>query len=172
MIRGPVFRNRPADPGDVHVVLERDVFVRDVPPPNSASHTGRHRHAIRERARVRGGLDLPHHDPADRSDQRQLVNVIVVEGVPLGILGKLEAKGIKIGTPSLGGSITTAGDLVFTGATVFAEHMGVWLLWRWNRSLILESQQGARWTVRFSKSMMCPGFFTLAPVIGPVPRPL
>ena len=38
--------------------------------------------------------------------------------VPLGMFEELEAKGIKTGTPSLGGSITTAGDLVFIGATI------------------------------------------------------
>ena len=38
--------------------------------------------------------------------------------VPLGAFEELEAKGIKTGTPSLGGSITTAGDLVFIGATI------------------------------------------------------
>ncbi len=38
--------------------------------------------------------------------------------VPLGVFEELEAKGIKTGTPSLGGSITTAGDLVFIGATI------------------------------------------------------
>jgi quinoprotein glucose dehydrogenase len=38
--------------------------------------------------------------------------------VPLGIFEELEAKGIKTGTPSLGGSITTAGDLVFIAATI------------------------------------------------------
>ena len=38
--------------------------------------------------------------------------------VPLGAFDELEAKGIKTGTPSLGGAITTAGNLVFIGATV------------------------------------------------------
>jgi glucose dehydrogenase len=38
--------------------------------------------------------------------------------VPLGSFPELEAKGIKTGTPSLGGAITTAGNLVFIGATV------------------------------------------------------
>ena len=38
--------------------------------------------------------------------------------VPLGVFDELEAKGIKTGTPSLGGGITTAGDLVFIGATI------------------------------------------------------
>jgi len=38
--------------------------------------------------------------------------------VPLGAFDDLEAKGIKTGTPSLGGAITTAGNLVFIGATV------------------------------------------------------
>lgn len=38
--------------------------------------------------------------------------------VPLGAFDALEAKGIKTGTPSLGGAITTAGNLVFIGATV------------------------------------------------------
>ena len=38
--------------------------------------------------------------------------------VPLGIFEELEAKGIKTGTPSLGGSIATAGDLVFIAATI------------------------------------------------------
>ena len=38
--------------------------------------------------------------------------------VPLGIFEELEAKGIKTGTPSSGGPITTAGNLVFIGATI------------------------------------------------------
>jgi len=38
--------------------------------------------------------------------------------VPLGSFDALDAKGIKTGTPSLGGAITTAGNLVFIGATV------------------------------------------------------
>jgi glucose dehydrogenase len=38
--------------------------------------------------------------------------------VPLGIFEELEAKGLKTGTPSLGGSITTAGGLVFIAATI------------------------------------------------------
>ena len=38
--------------------------------------------------------------------------------VPLGTFEELEAKGIKTGAPSLGGGITTAGNLVFIGATV------------------------------------------------------
>ncbi len=38
--------------------------------------------------------------------------------VPLGAFEELEAKGIKTGTPSSGGPITTAGNLVFIGATI------------------------------------------------------
>lgn len=38
--------------------------------------------------------------------------------VPLGVFPELEAKGIKTGTPSLGGAITTAGNLVFIAATI------------------------------------------------------
>ena len=38
--------------------------------------------------------------------------------VPLGVFEELEAKGIKTGTPSSGGPITTAGNLVFIGATI------------------------------------------------------
>ena len=38
--------------------------------------------------------------------------------VPLGIFEALEARGIKTGTPSLGGAISTAGNLVFIGATI------------------------------------------------------
>lgn len=38
--------------------------------------------------------------------------------VPLGLFEELEARGIKTGTHSLGGSITTAGNLVFIGATI------------------------------------------------------
>lgn len=38
--------------------------------------------------------------------------------VPLGAFDELEAKGIKTGTPGLGGAITTAGNLVFIAATV------------------------------------------------------
>jgi quinoprotein glucose dehydrogenase len=38
--------------------------------------------------------------------------------VPLGIFEELEKKGIKTGTPSLGGAITTAGHLVFIAATI------------------------------------------------------
>ncbi|HXT33446.1 MAG TPA: PQQ-binding-like beta-propeller repeat protein [Vicinamibacterales bacterium] len=37
---------------------------------------------------------------------------------PLGSFDALDAKGIKTGTPGLGGAITTAGNLVFIGATV------------------------------------------------------
>jgi glucose dehydrogenase len=40
--------------------------------------------------------------------------------IPLGIFEELEAKGIKTGTPMTGGGMTTAGDLVFIGATVDA----------------------------------------------------
>jgi quinoprotein glucose dehydrogenase len=38
--------------------------------------------------------------------------------VPLGSFDELDAKGIKTGTPSLGGAMTTAGNLIFIGATV------------------------------------------------------
>jgi glucose dehydrogenase len=38
--------------------------------------------------------------------------------VPLGVFEELEKKGLKTGTPSLGGGITTAGDLVFIAATI------------------------------------------------------
>jgi quinoprotein glucose dehydrogenase len=38
--------------------------------------------------------------------------------VPLGVFEALEQKGIDTGAPSLGGAITTAGDLVFIAATV------------------------------------------------------
>jgi quinoprotein glucose dehydrogenase len=38
--------------------------------------------------------------------------------VPLGVFPELEKKGLKTGTPSLGGAITTAGNLVFIAATI------------------------------------------------------
>ena len=38
--------------------------------------------------------------------------------VTLGAFPELEAKGIKSGTPSSGGAITTAGNLIFIGATI------------------------------------------------------
>ncbi len=38
--------------------------------------------------------------------------------VPLGVFEELEKKGLKTGTASLGGGITTAGDLVFIAATI------------------------------------------------------
>jgi quinoprotein glucose dehydrogenase len=38
--------------------------------------------------------------------------------IPIGIFEELEKKGIKTGTPMLGGAITTAGDLVFIAATI------------------------------------------------------
>jgi glucose dehydrogenase len=38
--------------------------------------------------------------------------------VPLGLFPELEAKGIKTGTPVSGGAITTAGNLVFIGASI------------------------------------------------------
>jgi quinoprotein glucose dehydrogenase len=38
--------------------------------------------------------------------------------VPLGVFEELEALGIKTGTPSSGGAIVTAGNLVFIGATI------------------------------------------------------
>src|SRR6187549_785267 len=64
-----VFRSRAADPGDIHVVLERDVLVRDVSAPHSAAHARGHGHAVREGPGVRTGLDLPDHHPADRRYQ-------------------------------------------------------------------------------------------------------
>jgi quinoprotein glucose dehydrogenase len=42
----------------------------------------------------------------------------IVWHVPLGSFPELDAKGLKTGTPSLGGAISTAGNLVFIGATV------------------------------------------------------
>jgi glucose dehydrogenase len=42
----------------------------------------------------------------------------IVWRVPLGIFEELEKKGIKTGTASLGGAMTTAGNLVFIGATI------------------------------------------------------
>ena len=42
----------------------------------------------------------------------------IVWRVPLGEFEELEKKGIKTGTASLGGGITTAGDLVFIAATI------------------------------------------------------
>jgi len=45
----------------------------------------------------------------------------IVWHVPLGGFDALEAQGLKTGTPSLGGAITTAGNLVFIGATVDAK---------------------------------------------------
>jgi len=36
---------------------------------------------------------------------------------PLGIFDELAAKGLKTGTPNTGGSIATAGNLIFIGAT-------------------------------------------------------
>jgi quinoprotein glucose dehydrogenase len=38
--------------------------------------------------------------------------------VPLGSFDELEAKGLKTGAPNLGGGITTAGNLIFIGATI------------------------------------------------------
>ena len=38
--------------------------------------------------------------------------------VPLGVFPELEQRGLKTGTPSLGGAITTAGNLVFIAATI------------------------------------------------------
>lgn len=43
----------------------------------------------------------------------------IVWRVPLGVFEELEAKGIpRTGTPNVGGAISTAGDLVFIGATI------------------------------------------------------
>jgi quinoprotein glucose dehydrogenase len=42
----------------------------------------------------------------------------IVWRVPLGVFEELEKKGLEPGTASLGGAITTAGDLVFIGATI------------------------------------------------------
>ena len=42
----------------------------------------------------------------------------IVWHVPLGEFAELEAKGIKTGQPGLGGGITTAGNLVFIGASI------------------------------------------------------
>jgi quinoprotein glucose dehydrogenase len=42
----------------------------------------------------------------------------IVWRIPLGEFEELAAKGIKTGQPSLGGGITTAGNLIFIGATI------------------------------------------------------
>ena len=41
-----------------------------------------------------------------------------IAGVCRSRVRRVEAKGIKTGTPQLGGAITTAGNLVFIGATI------------------------------------------------------
>src|SRR5215210_257853 len=61
-----VLRNRPADPGRVHVVLDADVFAGDVTAPGAATEARRLWHAVGERAGVASHVRLPHHDAADR----------------------------------------------------------------------------------------------------------
>src|SRR6266542_6748773 len=81
LLRRAVFRDWTADPGDVHVVLPRDVLVRDVAAPDPAPHARRHRHAVRKGAGVRARLHLPHHYPADRRGQCQTMDVVIVKRV-------------------------------------------------------------------------------------------
>src|SRR4029079_13962967 len=37
-VRRTIFRYGAAHPGDVHVMFQRNIFVRDIPAPNAASH--------------------------------------------------------------------------------------------------------------------------------------
>src|SRR4029079_7618601 len=78
LLRRPVLGDRPADPVDVHVVLQRDVLVGDVAAPDAAAHARGHRHAVGEGAGVRARLHLADHDAAHRRHERQAVDVIVV----------------------------------------------------------------------------------------------
>jgi len=65
-----------------------------------------------------------HHYPCQKPPWGDLNAIDLTTGklawkVPLGVMGDLEARGVpKTGTYNLGGSITTAGGLVFVGATV------------------------------------------------------
>src|SRR4029079_2392026 len=81
LLRRPVLGDRTADPGHVHVVLQRDVLVGDVAAPDAAAHARGHRHPVGEGARVGARLHLAHHDPAHRRDQRETMDVAVVEGI-------------------------------------------------------------------------------------------
>src|SRR5690348_988558 len=48
--RRAVFGNRAAHPGDLHIVLEADVLIRDIAAPDAAAHARGHRHSVRKRA--------------------------------------------------------------------------------------------------------------------------
>src|SRR4051812_20155402 len=78
LLRWPVLGNRPAHPRDVHVVLQRDVLVGDVAAPDAAAHARGHRHPVGERTGIRARLHLADHHPADRRDQREAMDVVVV----------------------------------------------------------------------------------------------
>jgi quinoprotein glucose dehydrogenase len=67
--------------------------------------------------------DPVHRYPCNEPPWGELIAVSANTGdivwrVPLGEFEELEKKGIKTGTASLGGGITTAGDLVFIAATI------------------------------------------------------
>ncbi|MGH9383299.1 MAG: PQQ-binding-like beta-propeller repeat protein, partial [Vicinamibacterales bacterium] len=67
--------------------------------------------------------DPDHRYPSNEPPWGELIAVSTSTGdiawrVPLGGFEELEKKGIKTGTASLGGGITTAGDLVFIAATI------------------------------------------------------
>src|SRR6185295_12329471 len=68
-VRWTIFRDGAAYPGDVHVMFQRNIFVRDIPAPNAASHAGGHRHAVGEISSVGSRLRLTDHNPADRRNQ-------------------------------------------------------------------------------------------------------
>src|SRR5882724_12459571 len=62
LIGRTVFRNRTRHPRHIHVVLQRDILVRDVAAPYPTAHAGSHRHAVGESARIGSRLNLPNHD--------------------------------------------------------------------------------------------------------------
>ena len=67
--------------------------------------------------------DAPHNYSCSAPPWGELVAVNANTGdiawrVPIGEFPELAAKGIKTGQPMLGGGITTAGNLVFIGATI------------------------------------------------------
>src|SRR5262249_29530394 len=49
--------------------------------PHTAFHAGRHRHAVGKCSGIRGRLNLSDHDPADRSNESKVVDMLIAKRV-------------------------------------------------------------------------------------------
>src|SRR3989339_1920656 len=81
LFRRPVLRNRPTHPCNLHIMLQRNVFVGNIPPPITASHASSHWHTVSKGSGIGFRLRLTDHNTADGRHKRQTMNVVIVKRV-------------------------------------------------------------------------------------------